>query len=558
MKTIVLSLLLIMNNLLAEENNIPSFRLNVEKDGSVYFFKATPPENHHFNLKTPYKASKNKSTLKAYKVSKDLIQYNVAKSLLKKEDQIEFTLFICDNENKYCVKQTQMWSQESKTQVSNTKNSEVNSKSAVIEKDEFGFIMNNPEAALELSKKEGRHLLIDFYAIWCPPCNELDEVVYPSKEFRDLKNNFILLKLDADSPISWKLKSKHLIKGYPTVIIVDSTGIELTRMIGFFPPKEFSDNMKLSLRSDSAVNSPERLASAAFYSEDWKKAQKLYFELNKSNPQNKDFKEKLLQSELNDLKETSKSNKSKLKEYISKLESSIKDTDNTIFSMESAMALVDVYEEQNMKEKKAETLKKGLAIAQNILNTNISGGKVNGSDYTDADIYQQIADFNEQLEQFDEAKSAYMSASKIYQTKIKKLGKLKARGYSLELAFCQWKSGYINKAQKIYEQYEKKYPNEFTFYYAHSKMLYNIKDFKGAKTKAEKALLYSYGDNKLRATENLAKIYIELKDKPKALETLNSTLNTIEKPSDTKVRTNGYLETLSKLKTTIERTDDIF
>lgn len=551
MKTIVLSFLLILNSLFADENNIPLFQLNVEKDGAVYFFKATPPEKHHFNLKSPYKALKGKSALKAYKTGKDFIQYNVAKSLLKKNDQIEFTLFICDDENKYCVKQVQLWNQENTTQSTNVNPNEINAKSSVVEKDEFGFILNNPDAAIELSKKEDKNLLIDFYAIWCPPCNELDEIVYPSKEFKDLKNSFILLKLDADSPISWKLKSKYVIKGYPTVVIIDSTGNELSRMIGFSPIKDFVSQMKRSLQSDAAVNSPERLARLAYYSEDWKKARQLFTELHKLQPTNFEYKEKMIQSELNELKDSSKTNKSTLKDYIAKLETIVKESENSILALESSSSLAEAYEEQGQIEKKKETLSKGLSIAQNILITNLTDGKVNNSDYTDADIYQQIADFHEQLEQSDEAKSAYMKAANIYQGKINKLGKLKARGYSLELAYCQWKSGYINKAIKIYEQYEKKYPNEFTFYYAHSRMLYNIKDFKGAKEKGEKAYQYSYGDNKLRAGENLAKIYIELKDKNKALEIINSTLNNVTIPSEYKVRTTKYIDSLNKLKTSI-------
>ena len=41
-----------------------------------------------------------------------------------------------------------------------------------------GFLVNQPEEALRLAQKEKRPLLIDFFGIWCPPCNELDQEVF--------------------------------------------------------------------------------------------------------------------------------------------------------------------------------------------------------------------------------------------------------------------------------------------------------------------------------------------------------------------------------------------
>ena len=33
------------------------------------------------------------------------------------------------------------------------------------------------------AKKTGKPLLISFFGIWCPPCNELDETVFESLTF---------------------------------------------------------------------------------------------------------------------------------------------------------------------------------------------------------------------------------------------------------------------------------------------------------------------------------------------------------------------------------------
>ncbi len=544
--------LLLSSLIFAEETKVPEFTLEIEQDSSVYFLKATPPADHHFNLKTPYKALKNNSTLKAFKATKDLIQYNIAKSILSDKDTVTLTLFICDNDNKYCVKQNQIWSKSALPHATAISPNEINKTSTIRMKDEFGFIMNNVDAAFEQSKKTHKPILIDFYAIWCPPCNELDEIVYPSKEFNDLKDSFVLLKLDVDSPVSWKLKSQFEIKGYPTIVIISPQGIELSRIVGFIPMKEFFERMKLSLRSDAATNSTEHLAANAFYREDWTKSKALYSELITKEPNNKEYKERFAQSEIEEIKTKVKDQKDTKENLIAKLEKAINNFGNTIFAMESAVELAEIYEENQNKEKQNEAITKGLSIANSILKTQVSNGEVKGAEYSEADLYQQIAEFHDQLEQSDESKSAYLNAVNYYKNKLKNMPKKRQRGYSLELAYCLWKSGNINKANDIYEKFEKMYPNEFTFYYAQSRMFFHLKDFKGAKEKGEKALQYSYGDNQLRSVENLANIYAELGDKKKGIDLITQTIQNHHIPTDYKVRSQRYIDNLTKLKSKLE------
>src|ERR1700735_70587 len=74
------------------------------------------------------------------------------------------------------------------------------------------------------ARKEGKPVLIDFFGIWCPPCNELDETVFETPSFLEKAKAFELLKIDADKESSWKLKNKFKIGGYPTVVFTNSEG----------------------------------------------------------------------------------------------------------------------------------------------------------------------------------------------------------------------------------------------------------------------------------------------------------------------------------------------
>ena len=86
-------------------------------------------------------------------------------------------------------------------------------------------------------------MVIDFFGIWCPPCNELDEQVFSQKSFAHSSSRFVRLKLDVDSPISWELKSKYHVTGYPTVVFASADGDEISRIIGFRALQDFLAEM---------------------------------------------------------------------------------------------------------------------------------------------------------------------------------------------------------------------------------------------------------------------------------------------------------------------------
>jgi protein disulfide-isomerase len=85
------------------------------------------------------------------------------------------------------------------------------------------------------AKTEKKLLLIDFTGSdWCSWCMKLDKEVFSQKEFEEYaKTNLVLL--EADFPNSKpqtrkikeqneKLKAEYGIKGFPTIIVLDSEG----------------------------------------------------------------------------------------------------------------------------------------------------------------------------------------------------------------------------------------------------------------------------------------------------------------------------------------------
>jgi disulfide reductase len=112
--------------------------------------------------------------------------------------------------------------------------------------------LTNYQQALAQAAKEKKSVLIDFTGSdWCPPCIQMEKEVLSQREFIAFtKNNLVLLKLDfprrkklssEEKEQNHKLGQQFGIGGFPTYVLVDPTGKELKREIGYLPggPKKF-------------------------------------------------------------------------------------------------------------------------------------------------------------------------------------------------------------------------------------------------------------------------------------------------------------------------------
>lgn len=113
------------------------------------------------------------------------------------------------------------------------------------------------EKAMARAKKEKKALLVEFTGSdWCPPCIAMRKNVFSKKEFVDAASkNFILVELDfpkGDKELKKKNQpyaDQYAIKGYPTVILFDSEGVEFTRFFASDHPtvEKFLEHLKLAM-----------------------------------------------------------------------------------------------------------------------------------------------------------------------------------------------------------------------------------------------------------------------------------------------------------------------
>jgi thiol:disulfide interchange protein DsbD len=99
--------------------------------------------------------------------------------------------------------------------------------------------------AISKSKKP---VLIDFTAVWCVACKELEEITFVDSTVISLMNKFTLLKVDVtdNSSEDKVLQKAYGVVGPPAIIFYDKDKNELkaAKMIGFKPPLEFIPILK--------------------------------------------------------------------------------------------------------------------------------------------------------------------------------------------------------------------------------------------------------------------------------------------------------------------------
>ncbi len=109
------------------------------------------------------------------------------------------------------------------------------------------WVIYSPEI-LEQAQEDGVPVIIDFYADWCIPCKELDKFTFTDQRVMELSSQMLMVKADLthfQTIETQQLRDKFNIKGVPTIVFLDNTGLEIQalRLIGYEDAEKFSDRM---------------------------------------------------------------------------------------------------------------------------------------------------------------------------------------------------------------------------------------------------------------------------------------------------------------------------
>lgn len=96
--------------------------------------------------------------------------------------------------------------------------------------------------ALRLARKLKKPLLLNFCTTWGGPCKMMAERTYKDAEVVALTDDFVVVKIDGDQHRD--LVKRFKITSYPTAILLDPGGKEVSRLVGYHPAAEFAAFLK--------------------------------------------------------------------------------------------------------------------------------------------------------------------------------------------------------------------------------------------------------------------------------------------------------------------------
>jgi len=105
------------------------------------------------------------------------------------------------------------------------------------------------DEGMALGKKDGKKILLHFYADWCGYCKKMNKEIFSQSDAADFINqNFIPIRVNSDN--EQQLAAAYRVSGLPTTWFLDKNGEGILNIPGYLPKEMFVSYMKF-IQTDS-------------------------------------------------------------------------------------------------------------------------------------------------------------------------------------------------------------------------------------------------------------------------------------------------------------------
>ncbi|MES2098655.1 MAG: thioredoxin family protein [Pseudomonadota bacterium] len=129
------------------------------------------------------------------------------------------------------------------------------------------------DAAFAQARAETKPVFVYWGAKWCPPCNQIKATLFNRQDFIERSRAFVPVYVDGDTPGAQKIGARFKVSGYPTMVLFNPQGTELTRLPGEVEGERYTQVLTLGMNAQKPVKdvlAAAKTGGAGLSANDWR------------------------------------------------------------------------------------------------------------------------------------------------------------------------------------------------------------------------------------------------------------------------------------------------